>query len=155
MKTMHKWLLILAAALLPLPALADLSGIYLSQIAASDPRYPAAGGQPVFLVVVDRNGQAVATVNASYTPPNSGLHVNVWSYAGLPAGGNGTVSIVDSFGVCNVSATISIQGGTPSAPDVINVQTTAATAKSGVANPLGIDCLDLYPLITRDFHRVL
>lgn len=155
MKTIQKLLLILSAALLPLPALADLSGVYVSQFAPSDPQYQAGGAQPVYLLVVQRNGQAIGTVNASYDPPNTGVHVNVWSYASLPVSGSGTVSIVDSFGVCNVTAAVSTQGGVPSVPDVITVQTTATSNKSGVANPLGINCLDLYPLIIRDFHRVL
>jgi hypothetical protein len=155
MKTLRHLLPILALALLPLPALADLSGVYVSQFSPSDPQYQAGGAQPVFLIVVDRNGQAIGTVNASYDPPNTGVHVNVWSYASLPVSGSGSVTIVDSFGVCNVTAAVSTQGGVPNVPDVITVRTTASSNKSGVANPLGINCLDLYPLIIRDFHRAL
>lgn len=132
---------------------ADLTGIYLSQLAPSDPGYVQGSGDPIYLVVVDRNGSAIGTVNSSYKPGN-GINVNVWTAASISNTGPGTTTLIDSFGLCNVSVRVSADSYSQ-APSQITVQTLSSANKAGVANPLGIDCTDLYPTISRDFKRML
>lgn len=132
---------------------ADLTGIYLSQLSPSDPGYAQGSGDPIYLVVVDRNGSVIGTVNSSYKPGN-GINVNVWTAAVLSNSGPSTTSLIDSFGLCNVSVRVSADSYSQ-APGQITVQTVSSANKPGVANPLGIDCTDLYPTISRDFKRFL
>lgn len=134
-------------------ASADVTGVYLSQLAADDPLVQAgyAGTEPVYMLVVENAGnQVVATVNTTYSPGNSNLNAKVWSYAIFALNGSQpvTMAINDSFNVCNVSVTVTFGTGS------FSVQTVSSRNMPGASNPLGIDCLDLYPLITRTFTKI-
>ena len=128
---------------------ADLSGVYYSQFSASDPQASAGGTDPVFLLVVEKSGTAIGTVNADYTHPTAKWTSKVWSYAvvstaELTAGA--TVSIVDSFGVCDNTVKLSVENGN------FVMKSLSTSAKAGVSNPLNLNCGDLYPVpLTRTF----
>jgi hypothetical protein len=139
--------------LCPLVASAELSGAYVSQFAADDPQAAAGGTQPVFVVVVEKGAATLATVNASYTHPSAGWTSQVWSYAifdtsSLQSGT--TVNIVDSFGVCDNTVRVTAASG-----GNLVMESLATAQKAGVANPLNIDCADIYPVpLTRTFTPV-
>lgn len=142
-------------SLLPVAATAqsvqESAGVYLSQFAASDPQAAVGGTNPVFLIIVVNGKNILATVNATYSDPKGGWTSNVWSYALFADNGSAanTMQIVDSFGVCDntVRASFTAQG--------ILVESLATSQKPGVANALGINCADLYPVpLTRLFTRV-
>jgi hypothetical protein len=144
-------LALLASLLAPLSANAQLSGAYLSQFAPGDPQAEAGGTGQVFIVAVEKGATTLLTVNASYTHPTIGWTSQVWSFAvvdsaALQAGL--TTQIVDSFGVCDNTVRARYTGGN------IVVESLATSQKAGVANPLQIDCADLYPVLTRTFVPV-
>lgn len=141
---------LLGVAALFMAANADASGIYLSQFAPTDPLAAQGGTDPVYLFVIQNGNQIVGTVNATYTPPGTNLLAKVWSYAifTTDASMSGTATLNDSFNVCNVTLQANF-----SASQIV-VQTLSADPIPGAANPLNINCLDLYPLITRTFHLV-
>lgn len=146
---LSKAILTTIAFLLPTLSYADLSGVYVSQFSADDPQASAGGIDPVYLVVVDKGGTSIATVNADYTHPTAGWTSKVWTYAivstaDLNAGA--TISIVDSFGVCDNTVRVTVQNGN------IGMQSLSTSAKLGVANPLNINCGDIYPVpLSRTF----
>lgn len=133
----------------PLPAQAELSGAYLSQFAPGDPQAQAGGTDPVFVIAVEKGGTTLLTVNASYAHPGIGRVAQVWSYAVVDTGNlqSGlTTQIVDSFGVCDNTVRLSYTNGN------IVMNSLATAPKPGVANPLQLDCADLYPVpMTRTF----
>lgn len=143
-------LLILMLLALPFPANAATGGVFISQFSQDDPRAAAGGTDPVYLLVVQNGNQIVATANAVYTPPGSGIFAKVWSYGviTLDASLTGMGPLNDSFDVCDVSMAVSYVNGQ------WVVQTLSSQNRVGVSNPLGIQCLDLYPLITREFSQV-
>jgi hypothetical protein len=144
-------LAILASLLAPLPASAQLSGAYLSQFAPSDPQAEAGGTDQVFIVAVEKGDATLLTVNASYTHPTIGWTSQVWSFALVDTSdllGGVTTQIVDSFGVCDNTVRARYTGGN------IVVESLSTSQKAGVANPLQIDCADLYPVLTRTFVPV-
>ncbi|MFH1021644.1 MAG: hypothetical protein V1782_13695 [Pseudomonadota bacterium] len=135
---------------LPFSAMAEVSGAFVSQFLSTDPRAVAGGTDPVFLIVVQNGSQVLATVNADYAPEGSDLHAKVWSYllVTLDSTMSGTAALNDSFNVCDVTIRFANQN------DQWIAETVSSQNKSGVSNPLAIDCLDLYPLITREFTRI-
>lgn len=147
---LKKILLLLASATLLISVHANADGIYLSQFSSSDPLASQGGTDPVYLFVIQRGDQVVGTVNATYSPQGTNLMAKVWSYAIFTVDANmaGTATLYDSFNVCNVTVQASF-----SANQVV-VQTISSLPITGAANPLNINCLDLYPLITRVFNLV-
>lgn len=142
----------LLQVLTPLSAQAELSGAYLSQFAPGDPQAGAGGTDPVFIIAVDKGGTTLLTVNGTYTHPGIGRVAQVWSYAVVDTGGLSsglTTQIVDSFGVCDNTVRVAYTSGN------IVVESLATRQKSGVANPLQIDCADVYPVpMTRTFAPI-
>lgn len=127
-----------------------VSGIYLSQFSATDPLAAQGGTDPVYLFVLQNGNQVVGTINSSYNPPGMNLMAKVWSYAIFTVDANmtGTAAMNDSFNVCNVTVQASFSA------NQVAVQTLSSAPIPGAANPLNINCLDLYPLITRTFNLV-
>jgi hypothetical protein len=145
-------LALLAGLLAPLPASAQLSGAYLSQFAPGDPQAEAGGTGQVFIVAVEKGATTLLTVNASYSHPTTGWTSQVWSFAVVDTSdllAGVTTQIVDSFGVCDNTVRASYTGGN------IVVESIATSPKAGVANPLQLDCADIYPVpLTRTFVPV-
>jgi hypothetical protein len=145
-------LAVLAGLLVPLTASAQLNGAYLSQFAPGDPQAEAGGTGQVFVVAVEKGGTTLLTVNSSYTHPTIGWTSQVWSYVvvdstALQAGL--TTQIVDSFGVCDNTVRLSLAHGN------IVMESLATAPKPDVANPLQLDCADIYPVpLTRTFVPV-
>lgn len=151
-RSAYATLSLLACLLSPLSASAQLSGAYLSQFAPNDPQAEAGGTGQVFIVAVEKGATTLLTVNSSYTHPTIGWTSQVWSFAvvntsDLQAGL--TTQIVDSFGVCDNTVRAHLSGGN------IVVESLATSPKAGVANPLQLDCADIYPVpLTRTFVPV-
>lgn len=151
MKTLHAC--VLAACLASAwSAQAELNGAYLSQFAPGDPQAAVGGTDPVYLVVVEKGTTTLATVNASYTHPTAGWTTQVWSYGLIPTASlqtGATLNVVDSFGVCDNTVRITLSGNN------LVMESLTTAQKAGVANPLHIDCADLYPVpLTRTFSPV-
>ncbi len=123
------------------------SGVYVSQFQASDPLASLGGTDPVYLFVAHKGAQAVYSANAFYKPEGMTTPLKVWSYGILTLDANtaATFELVDFFDACSVTMETVLR------PDVITVRTISSANKPGAANPLNIDCRDLYPLITRHF----
>jgi len=131
------------------PTASPLTGVYVSQFAPEDPQASAGGTDPVYMVVVEKGDTAVVTVNADYTHPTARWTSKVWTYGIVPTQSlrtGITFAIDDWFGVCNNTVKVGVAGTN------ILVESIATGQKTGVANPLAIDCADLYPMpLTRTF----
>jgi hypothetical protein len=123
------------------------SGVYVSQFNASDPLAELGGTDPVYLFVAHKGTQAVFSANSFYKPEGFSTPMKVWSYGILTLDTNNaaTFELVDFFDVCTVTMETVLR------PELITVRTVSSANKAGAANPLNIDCRDLYPLITRHF----
>lgn len=131
------------------PPPSPLTGVYVSQFAPEDPQAGAGGTDPVYMVVVEKGDTAVVTVNADYTHPTARWTSKVWTYAIVPTQSlrtGTTFAIDDWFGVCNNTVKVGVTGVN------ILMESIATGQKTSVANPLAIDCADLYPMpLTRTF----
>lgn len=139
----------LAAALLVGASVAGHadSGVYVSQFKPSDPEAFQGGTNPVYLFVAHKGNQAVYSANAFYKPAGFTTPMKVWSYGivTLDANNSATFQLTDFSEACAVTMETKLSAQT------ITVKTIASANKPGAPNPLNIDCLDLYPLITRTF----
>ncbi len=104
----------------------------------------------MYLFVAHKGNQAVYSANAFYKPAGFTTPIKVWSYGivTLDANNSAAFQLTDFFDTCNVRMETTLSAQT------ITVKTIASANKPGAPNPLNINCLDLYPLITRTFTLV-